>query len=808
MRVYELAHELGLGSKEVLAKCREIGLSQTNRLAGIKPDEADAVRNACTVKRRTRAAKPAAPKVKKAPSVRLTQRVPSTKKAGAKASSSGAEAAAPAVKKPLPASVKAKSKAKAKTAKPRGKKPPVVAPPPAAQMLQGDASRGIESPSARRGRRARAAASHLGDDLLGVEPRPVLGRYIPPSAIPRYPRRAARRSRGRRPRRLISTEAIQRPTSFTVTAPISVKDLSATIGVKANIILLKLMQQGSMITINAMVNAEQIEFVGKELELEITVREAATAESALEAIEQQADRPEDLKPRAPVVTFLGHVDHGKTSLLDRIRSTDVVSSEHGGITQHIGAYRLTVDDKAVVFLDTPGHEAFTAMRARGANVTDIAVLVVAADDGVMPQTEEAIDHARAADVPVVVAINKCDKPEANPLRVKQQLANLGLQSEDWGGDTVCVDVSAVTGQGVDELVEMLALVAELRELKANLDKPARGTVLEARVSGSRGPVATVLVQEGTLRLGQVIVCGATYGRVKALFDDRGRWLKEAGPSWPVAVVGLDDVPAAGDRLVVMDDIQAARAVAEERRLKQRDEAVTRREHVTLENLFASIEEGSVRELLLILKADVRGTLEALLEVIAGIASDEVKTRVLRSSAGGITTSDVLLADASDAIIVGLNVAPDPGARALAEEKGVAIRVYDVIYRVKEEIKKALTGMLAPEEREVVAGHAEIRRIFRTSRFGNVAGCFVMDGLVARNHRARLIREGTVVYEGRTSSLRREKDDVREVREGLECGILLDAFNDVKEGDIIETFQIEMIARTLGPDDAAAKPPSS
>jgi translation initiation factor IF-2 len=447
------------------------------------------------------------------------------------------------------------------------------------------------------------------------------------------------------------------------------------------------------------------------------------------------------------------------------------------------------------------------MRARGANVTDIAVLVVAADDGVMPQTEEAIDHARAANVAIVVALNKCDKPEANPTRVRQELAKLGLQPEEWGGDTVTVDVSAVTGKGVDELVEMLALVAELKELKANPKKPARGTVLDAMISGSRGPVATVLVQDGTLHVGDVIVCGATFGRVKALFDDRDRPLREAGPSWPVAVVGLTALPQAGDRLVVMDDFQKARAIAEERQSKARELVMTRREHVSLENLFTSIAAGHVQELRLIVKGDVRGTVDALQKVLASIVSPEVKLHILRASVGAISTSDVLLGDASDALVLGLNVVPDTVARALAEQKGVAIHTYNVIYRVKEDIERALAGMLAPEEREVVAGHADVRKVFRTSRAGTVAGCYVRDGIVARNHRVRLVRDGAVVFTGRVGSLRRGKDDVRDVREGFECGIRIENYDDVKEGDVIETFQVEKIARTLGASAGAPAAPA-
>ncbi len=663
---------------------------------------------------------------------------------------------------------------------------------------------GDDSDAAKGGRRRRKGGTGRPADIVSEldilqKPQAGTGRFVPPSTVPRFPRRGGiRRSRPRsaRPTGAPGVAPAPRPTSFTVETPISIKDLSAILGIKANVIMLKLMTQGALLNINAVLGADQVRQLAKELSLDITLRAAETAETAVEHIEAREDKAEDLQPRPPVVTFMGHVDHGKTSLLDCIRKTEVAAHEHGGITQHIGANRVTLGDKTVVFLDTPGHEAFTAMRSRGANVTDIATLVVAADDGVMPQTEEAIDHAKAAGVPIVVAVNKCDKPEANPQRVRQELTKLGLQPEEWGGDTVFVDVSAITGEGVDDLVEMLALVAELRELKANPNKPALGTVLDANVSGSRGPVATVLVQDGTLRIGDVIVSGGAFGRVKAIYDDRDRPLREAGPSTPVAVVGFDTLPDAGDRLVVLDDIQKARAIAEQRVARARQAAANKRDHVSLENLFSSIEQGRVKELRLIVKADVRGTIEALNKILGEIVSKEVKLHVMRASVGEITTSDVLLADASDAIIVGMNAVPNTAARALAEQKGVAIHTYTVIYRVKEEIEKALAGMLSPEEKEVVTGHAEVRRLFRITRVGNVAGCYVRDGVIGRNHRVRLLRDGVVVHTGKLGSLRREKDDVREVREGFECGMHIEGYDDLKTGDVIESFTVEKVARTL------------
>jgi translation initiation factor IF-2 len=773
MRVYELARELGIDSEVILDRCKQIGLKPKNRLSGVKEDEAVALRKALGG-------------VKKSTAPRSSALAP----------------AKPAVKEARPAE-KPKEPAQKKT-KPEKSKPAAAAaatPTTKLPVEEEDSEEGQAAAQRRRQRKGRVPTPVEPEiEEEEITPRgPVLGRFIPPSTIQRYPKRSSRRSK---PKFRRSPSLVEKAAVDEIRVPISIKDLSAVLGIKANQIIGKLMQAGVMVNINAVVDADQVALLTADFGLDIPIRQHDTVETTVGALEATTDRPGDLQPRPPVVTFLGHVDHGKTSLLDRIRKTEVAAHEHGGITQHIGAYRVTIGGKTVVFLDTPGHEAFTAMRARGADVTDIAVLVVAADDGVMPQTEEAIDHARAAEVPIVVAVNKCDKPEANPTRVRQDLSRLGLQPEEWGGDTVCVDVSAITGKGVDELIEMLTLVAELRELKANPDRSARGTVLEAQMSETRGPVATVLVQEGTLHVGDIMVVGAAFGRVKALYDDRGRLTKEAGPSCPVAVAGLSTLPEAGDKLIVIEDIQKARALADERANKARETAVTQRGHVSLENLFESIEAGQVQELLIVLKTDVRGTLEAVNKVLSGISAPGIKVRVLRASVGGISTSDVLLADASDAIIVGMNVVADSAARSLAEQEGVSVRTYNVIYRLKEEIEKALVGMLAPEEREVVMGHAEVRQIFKISRLGTIAGCYVLDGVIGRNHRVRLVREGAVIHDGRLGSLRRVKDDVREVREGYECGMHLESYDDIKVGDIMETYQIEKVARTL--ESAAPK----
>jgi translation initiation factor IF-2 len=591
----------------------------------------------------------------------------------------------------------------------------------------------------------------------------------------------------------------EKPTKVTLTPPFSIKELSEKMGVKVPDIIRTMMRKGKMITLNTPVTDELALEIGMEFNVEVEVQRRREAEDVLEQITSSVeDRPEDRKGRAPIITILGHVDHGKTSLLDRIRKANVAAGEAGGITQHIGAYKVGVGDKSVVFVDTPGHEAFTEMRARGANVTDVAVLVVAADDGVMPQTEEAYNHAKAANVPVVVALNKIDKPSANPMRVKQQLANLGLQPVEWGGATEVIEVSALTGKGIDTLLETLALQSEILELKANPTRPATGTCIEARVSEGRGIVAHLLVQEGTLRRGDVIVCGAGYGKVRALFDDRGGRIEEAPPATPAEVIGLEEVPEAGARFYVIEDLAKAKEIAGERALRKRQAALAERAgaHVTLDNLFDRLKQGAMKEIRIVLKADVKGSLEVLSKEIPAKSTDEVKVRILHDAVGGITEADVQLADASDAIIIGFNVVADEKAKARAEQKGVDIRTYRIIYQISDDIKKAMEGMLAPEEREVVHAQVEVRKIFRASQIGTIAGCMVKSGTVQRTQKARLIRDGVIKFDGEIAGLRRLKDDVKEVREGFECGITLKNYNDINEGDRIETYSIEKIARTL------------
>ncbi|MGM0688682.1 MAG: translation initiation factor IF-2 [Bacillota bacterium] len=552
-----------------------------------------------------------------------------------------------------------------------------------------------------------------------------------------------------------------------------------------------LMDMGVMANLNQPLTPESVEVLAEEYGFEVDYIEDPVEEELL-ALDDADGKKEVL--RKPVVTVLGHVDHGKTSLLDTIRSAKVTAGEVGGITQHIGAYQVKVNDKKIVFLDTPGHEAFTAMRARGAQITDIAVLVVAADDGVMPQTVEAINHVKAAQVPILVAINKIDKPDANPDRVKQQLSEHGLVSEEWGGDTIFVPVSAIRGDGIEELLEMILLLAEVEELKASPDRAARGTVVEAKLDRGRGAVATVLVQDGTLRVGDPIICGSIAGKVRAMLSDRGERVESAGPSTPVEIIGLNDVPLAGDRFQVVGDDRIARTIAEKRAIKLK-EASRRVQRVTLEDLFKQIQEGEVKDLNLIIKADVQGSVEAVQDALSKLSLEEVQIRIIHTGVGAINESDIMLASASNAIVIGFNVRPDSNARRLSEQDQVDMRLYRIIYEAIEDIKNAVTGMLKPVMKEVILGQAEVRQLFKVSRLGSIAGSYVIEGKIARNAMIRVIRDGTVILDqGRIESLKRFKDDVREVLTGYECGILIENFNDLHEGDIIEAYTMEQVAR--------------
>ena len=569
---------------------------------------------------------------------------------------------------------------------------------------------------------------------------------------------------------------------------VTVGEVAALFETTAADLITKLLELGVVANINQAIDPEAIELVADEYNADV--------EFIADPIEQELLGSEDegekkLSERHPVVTVLGHVDHGKTSLLDAIRESDVTAGEAGGITQHIGAYTVEASGKKIVFLDTPGHEAFTAMRARGAQVTDIAVLVVAADDGVKPQTIEAINHARAAEVPIIVAINKIDKANVNPERVKQQLSEQGLIPEEWGGETICVPVSAKQRQGLDELLEMILLVSELSELQADPGRTARGTVIEAHLDRGRGPVATVLVQDGTLRVGHSLICGTSTGKVRAMLNQKGERVTSAGPATPVELLGLNEVPLAGDRFQVIEDERLARQVAE-RRSQKIKAAAQRSQRVTLDDLFKQIQEGETKELNLVLKGDVHGSVEALQEAILKLSLEEVKVRVIHAGVGAINESDVMLASASNAIVIGFNVRPDSNARRLAEADRVDLRLYRVIYEALEDIRLAVQGLLKPVYREEIEGQVEIRQVFKASRFGNIAGCYVTEGKITRNSLIRLIRDGVVMHEGKLASLKRFQDDVREVASGFECGILIEGFSDIAEGDQIEAYTMKRI----------------
>jgi len=574
---------------------------------------------------------------------------------------------------------------------------------------------------------------------------------------------------------------------------ITVKDLGQKLSISPAELIKKLMKMGVMVTVNQYIDFKTATALCSEYNVEAH-QEKDLAETVFEEIEE--DDPALLEPRPPIVTIMGHVDHGKTTLLDSIRKSKVAASEAGGITQHIGAYQVQYQGKKITFIDTPGHEAFTAIRSRGAQVTDIAVLVVAADDGVMPQTIEAINHARAAKVPIIVAVNKVDLPNANPDRVMQELSEHGLIPESWGGDTIVVKMSALQYEGVDELLEMILLVSEMEELKANPHRRARATVIEAQLDKGRGPVATVLINSGTLRIGDNFAVGHLSGRVRAIINDRGENIKEAVPSQPVEILGISDVPEAGDILVVTEDEQTARQVAHLKQLRLREQELRGPVRANLEDLFTQIQEGKTAELNLVLKADVQGSLEALRSSLEKLSTDEVRVNIIHQGVGGVSESDVQLAAASSAVIIAFNVRPDPNALRAAERERVDIRSYRVIYNAIDEVKAAMSGLLEPEYREETLGRAEVRQTFKVPGVGVVAGCYVQDGKITRTAQVRVLRDNVIVHEGKISSLKRFKDDVREVLHGYECGIGIERFNDIKEGDFIEAFVMKEVARTL------------
>jgi translation initiation factor IF-2 len=609
------------------------------------------------------------------------------------------------------------------------------------------------------------------------------------------------------PRLSLSNEPQPISRSITITEGISVKDLAEKLGIRAKDLIARLLMKGVMATVNQTLDFELAKGVSNHFGAEVVV--ISFEDQAAREMAQMAGTSEDalasaVVTRPPVVTIMGHVDHGKTSLLDSIRETDVAGGEAGGITQHIGAYKVKITKadspafgRQIVFLDTPGHEAFTRMRARGAKVTDIVVLVVAADDGVMPQTLEAMDHAQAAKVPIIVAVNKIDKPEALPDRVKKQLADRGLMPEDWGGSTVFVDVSAKQKTNLNLLMEMICLVADLQELKANPDRPASATVVEAKIDRGRGAVATVLVQNGTLRIGDNFIVGNTFGKVRALFDDRGHATTEAPPSTPVEVLGLEGLPQAGDQMLVVAEREKARQVSEYREQKAREAVLAKSSRLSLEGFAEQIKNAGVKELPIILKTDVQGSAEVLADTLSKLSRDKVRIKILHTGVGAITENDVLLASASNAVIIGFNVRPERKAQELAEMEKVDIRLHSIIYELQDEIKKAMAGLLEPIIKETYLGRAEVRETFRVPKVGTVAGCYVHDGNIKRDSEVRLVRDGVQVYKGKISSLKRFKEDAAEVRTGMECGIAIGNFNDLKRGDVIEAFVTERVAAEIG-----------
>lgn len=572
---------------------------------------------------------------------------------------------------------------------------------------------------------------------------------------------------------------------------ITVKELAEKLCTTSSDLVMRLMKRGIMANLNQEIDFDTASSICEEFD--ILTEEAPEIDILEETFKEEEEDEKNLEERPPVVVVMGHVDHGKTSLLDSIRKSRVTEKEAGGITQHIGAYTVSIDNKPITFLDTPGHEAFTAMRMRGASITDIAILVVAADDGVMPQTIEAINHAKAAGVEIIVAINKIDKESANPDRVKQELTEYGLLAEDWGGDTICVPVSAVSKEGIDNLLEMIILVAEMKELKANHKKKARGTVIEAKLDKGRGSVATILVQSGTLKIGDPIVAGSSYGKIRAMMNDKGQKVKSAGPSVPVEILGLSEVPLAGDSFYVAKSDKQARQVAEAVIAKDRVDMIkSTPQKVSLDDLFTQIQSGNMKELNIVIKADVQGSVEAVRSSLEKLSNEEVRIRTIHGGVGAITESDVMLASASNAIIIGFNVRPENTAKSVAEDQKVDVRLYRVIYNAIEDITAAMKGMLDPVYEEKVTGHAEIRQIFKASGVGTIGGSYVIDGKIVRNSQVRIIRDGIVVYEGELAALRRFKDDVKEVNAGYECGLLFNKFNDIKEGDQVEAFIMEQI----------------
>jgi translation initiation factor IF-2 len=750
-RVHEIAKAQGLTSKELLAALKAAGVEAKVAQSSVEESDAlAALQNSGD---------------------------------GARGSGDGASAAT-ATKK---ASAKgASQKAAAPKPAPNAQAPQAKAEAPAKPASAGDGAAAKKGPGKRRRRVVIDSQAARRDHIARTQPPP----------------RPPRRRGGRRRRPLLeepSDRELKQPEEqppIKVNSGATVREVAESLGLSAAEVIKALMKEGEMATLTQTLTDESVEAIAKEFDRQIEI--VTAAEEEVDEPEAEQDDEKDLADRPPVVTVMGHVDHGKTSLLDAIRQTQVAAGEAGGITQHIGAYQVQHDGKTLTFLDTPGHEAFTAMRARGAKVTDVAVIVVAADDGVMPQTVEAIDHARAADVPILVAVNKIDKEGADPNRVRTELAQQDLNPEEWGGDTVYADVSAKTKDGLDNLLEMILLVTDLEELGANPNAPASGAVVEAELDPGRGPVTGVLIQRGTLHVGDAVVAGPVWGKVRAMLDDKGERVEEATPGTPVEILGFDGVSEAGEHVQVVENERKARQLAQERETRLKTEQLARRQarKVTLEEVFQRASEGQLKELNIVLKADVSGSLEALEDEIAKLPQEQVPVNVIHAQTGGINESDVMLAAASDAVIIGFNVRPLADARRAADEEGIDIRTYTVIYKVTEDLRAAMEGLLEPEEIEETVGQAEVKQTFKASRVGTIAGCLVTDGKVTRSAGVRLVRDGTIVWSGKVGSLRRFKDDVAEVDEGQECGIVLDGFADIKEGDVLEFFETRQVEKTL------------
>jgi len=758
-RVHEIAKQRGVPSKDVLAALQAAGVDVSTAASGVDESEAEKALGPAGK------APAATPNGAPAPKATATGgKKPAAPKKASAAKATTASEQAPSVDSEAKPAAEGKADGPVRPVRDRGAGTP-------------------EKPTGARRRRVVIDSQAARRDHVGPPP----------------PMRPPRRRGGRRRRPLLEEpeerQPEREPDATKVNSGATVKEVAETLDLSSAELIKKLMQIGEMATLTQTLSDETVTTLAEAFDRKIEIVHAAE-----EVIEEPVfeDSEDDLVERPPVVTVMGHVDHGKTSLLDAIRETEVVAGEAGGITQHIGAYQVRREGKTISFLDTPGHQAFTAMRARGAEVTDVVVIVVAADDGVMPQTIEAIDHANAADVPLMIAVNKIDRPEAEPERVRSELASQGLSPEEWGGETIFCNVSAKTREGLEELLQMIVLVAELEQLKANPNAAASGTVIESHLDPGRGPIATVLVQRGTLRISDAVVAGSEWGRVRALHDFQGERVEQATPGDPIEVLGFNGTTQAGDRFEVVENDRQARQLAQKRANRLKTEALARRQarRVTLDEVFAKAQEGELKELNIVLKSDVSGSLEALQDEIAKIPQDEVAIDVIRAAPGGINETDVMLAAASNAIVIGFNVRPLADARRAADAEGVEIRTYSVIYKVVEELRAAVEGMLEPDEVEETVGEAEVKELFRSTRTGTIAGCQVNDGKMARSADVRLLREGTVVWTGRIESLRRFKDDVAEVGQGLECGIVLDGYQDVKVDDVIEAFQTKQIEKTL------------